>query len=212
MGTKSVIMPEKSMSARKLVGGLRLTRPLVKKMLSRPEMFDWTIQGFGMVRAQFGSGEAGDDDLRLNIWHRRFRTPDVSDIHTHPWDFSSEVLAGRLYNVVYKTHTKSATLYTSQKLIPGPNGGLLSTPRDIGLAQDRIMTLDRGDTYFQDRRCIHQSNWEQDGTVTVNRRIRVGADEAWVFWPKGGEWVTAKPRTAKEAEVEMALADVWRIW
>ena len=45
----------------------------------------WSLQGLGMFRLYLSH------EKRLHVWDARFRTSDVSVIHTHPWHFTSEV-------------------------------------------------------------------------------------------------------------------------
>lgn len=52
-------------------------------------------QGFGMARIRLNR------ELRLHLWDKALRNPEVTDIHTHPWDLYSVVLRGSIENERY---------------------------------------------------------------------------------------------------------------
>jgi hypothetical protein len=171
------------------------TRAFVKKILEHATRFEWSLQGFGMLRLHL------DGDYRLNIWDKRFRVKDVSLIHSHPWDFESLILCGELRNQRF-AYAAAAPAFGYATIKPGPGGGILDKK---GLTHLRVFPMEvyhAGQTYCQKYDEIHVSD-PVDGTVTLNKRVRVGKDVADVFWPAGQEWVSAEPRKAEDHEIHI---------
>lgn len=69
-----------------------LIKPLVKTILTQATSYPWSIQGLGMLRLYLAK------DLRLHVWTDQGRVENVSDMHTHPWHFDSEIVAGVMRN------------------------------------------------------------------------------------------------------------------
>lgn len=170
-------------------------------VFSHPADFEWTVQGFGMLRTYWGD----DKRFRLNIWDSRLAVPDVSVIHDHPWDFTSWVLAGNFYNHRYVPCFSGQT-YEWQMIRTGEGGGPDGTRGFLRLLRDESEWFVAGDSYKQTAEEIHESGY-QDGTVTLNERIRrPDGEHARVFWPVGKKWIDAEPRPATPAEIERTLA------
>lgn len=176
------------------------------------EIKDWTIQGFGMVRFHL------DDQYRINIWDMTYRVHNVSDIHTHPWDFDSVVVAGEVLNQrfidtgFHKPVTKGELIKLGWLLVghvrikPGPLGGSLEDLDPTHLVALKPETVPAGSTYSQRADEIHRS-LPKHLSITMNERRRVGEDVADVYYD-GGQWVNAKPRLATAAELRKTLAEV----
>jgi hypothetical protein len=64
------------------------TRLLVENILRRPQGFDWSVQGLGMMRLYLSEA------VRLHIWDSSLRVPGVSAIHSHPWDLGVAIRCG----------------------------------------------------------------------------------------------------------------------
>lgn len=175
---------------------------LVKAILEHATVFNWSLQGFGMLRLHLS------DEIRLNVWDRRYRVPNVSLIHNHPWNFESTVIAGSLHNVRYCSGT---TPYSFGLIKPGPGGGLLQELGIVNLDNCFPEIYREGDSYTQYHDEIHISQ-PTDGTVTLNLRTRVGEDTAHVYWPSGTDWVSAEPRKATDAEVNDITGAALRRW
>lgn len=187
--------------------GFSITRSLVRFLLERAADYKWSIQGFGMLRLYLD----GAHEPRLNIWDSRYRIPNVSMMHTHPWDFASLIVAGELGNVRYVEAApcdgKGVIEVHSSQIKPGPSGGLRRHAGEI--LEDREVCrfipqceeiYSPGEVYFQLADEIHVS-LPSDGCITINLRERVGADVARTFWPRGTECVSAEPRVATAEEV-----------
>jgi hypothetical protein len=186
---------------------MKIQKALVKKILESATHFEWSLQGFGMLRLHL------DYDIRLNVWDSRYRVPKVSLMHSHPWHFKSQIIAGKLQNFRFTpSKDEFAGVEFSHALIkPGPGGGLRENKGLIRLRAHAPEFYTEGEEYKQAHSEIHISD-PVDGTVTVNERHRVGDDIAYVYWPKGTEWVSAEPRTALLDEVESITQNALRLW
>ncbi len=196
-----------------------LIRALVKHVLMNALDYKWSLQGFGMLRLHL------DDEHRLNVWDSRFRVPNVSMMHTHPWDFKSLVVSGTLVNQRYAIEkTKmwpDGEVYHSALIKPGTGGGMLGTVAGVVADPTKIENLwllakktenfRTGDVYSQKADEIHVSH-PSDGAVTLNKRTRVGEDLARVFWPFGKVWVSAEPREATPEQVQDVVLGALSRW
>lgn len=181
------------------------TRALVQKILEKPLLFEgWTIQGLGMLRLYLDAAHK----TRLHVWTTAHAAKiKASELHTHPWDFDSQVVAGVVHNTRYfelseeeAEGVSNAALWQRQKIRCGEGGGLVGAPERVFLA-DSPETFKAGECYSQKASEIHKSNPE-DGTVTIIERI-FGADteHAYVYFPVDEEWITAEPRPATDEEI-----------
>jgi hypothetical protein len=187
-----------------------MAKALVKKILEKAEFYEWSLQGFGMLRLHMDYG------VRLNVWDSRYRVPNVSLMHSHPWNFVSYIVAGELQNIrwVLANHvstTEFDTPFEHAIIKPGPGGGLRENKGLVVLLQQNGEVYKAGESYCQKFDEIHVSD-PLDGTVTVNERERVGEDLAYVYWPKGTEWVSAEPRPAKLHEVRDITENALKKW
>src|SRR5690348_1365077 len=73
---------------------------LVRSILERWNAYEWTVQGFGMVRTKIAN--VG----RIHVWDSRVRVALVSDIHAHPWELRSTVISGELINQRFNVRSK----------------------------------------------------------------------------------------------------------
>ncbi len=172
----------------------------------------WTVMGFGMIRTYLDDAK----EWRLNVWDDNLRTPGVSDIHTHPWHFTSWVMCGAIVNQRYKEmdhltlgtreRLKVDDVLCMHKLIieTGEGGGPVSDVEKVFLlpwAPERILP---GGLYSQVATDIHRTEAMQ-GTVTLNRRSPpMEAHTAAVYW-ENGDWVSAEPRPASHTDVLNAV-------
>lgn len=182
------------------------TRAFVREILVAPFGRVWSIQGFGMLRLRI------TDAIRLNIWLKQYRVPNVSLMHTHPWNFASTILCGELTNHKYRQSVcNNPQQYDHAVIKPGPGGGLMEPLGAITLGIHRQDHLFAGQSYRQRAEEIHVSDPE-DGCVTINYRTRVGNDVANVYWPLGTSWISAEPRKATEEEIYTFTASALAIW
>lgn len=183
------------------------TELLVKKILEAPTPQPWSIQGFGMLRLYLSP------EIRLHVWDSRFRVPNVSMIHNHPWDFDSYIVAGELRQFRYSEvgvnrrdvegfNASADDAYFRSVIKAGPGGGLRDSPIGVYLLRGDEEVYGKGMSYTQHASEIHQS-LPVDGTVTlVTRRfVRKDVDHAQTYWRANSEWVSAEPRPATAEEV-----------
>lgn len=179
-------------------------RACIYTLLRYPRDLKWSVQGFGMMRAYFGTDPRSPADskrFRLNVWDSRLAVKDVSVVHDHPWSFKSWIINGEFHNVRYVEDFLNGDPYDFMIIKTGEGGGPDGIGGTIRLRTIEAEAYKTGDTYFQTPTEIHMSA-PADSTVTLNDRTRVGDGEhARVFWPAGGVWVDAAPRAATLDEI-----------
>jgi hypothetical protein len=179
-----------------------INKLLVKKILEQCTSFDWSLQGFGMLRLYL------DDEVRLHVWDSRYRVENVSIIHTHPWNFESFIIAGVMTNRMYAEHPNAMNennfSHYRQKILTGENAKGVEPIEPCLLVPSANDTYTEGNRYFQDMQIAHESAYH-DGTVSiVSRSNRTENDHAYTYWDKDSGikgWVSAAPRKATEEEV-----------
>lgn len=175
-------------------------KPLVAVLVARSLVTDWSLQGLGMFRMYLSK------KVRLHVWApSKFAVENVSTIHTHPWDFTSTVIAGTITDVIYgeehTTMTGQKPTHSKQQIVCGPGGGISSEPRATNLfLRGRSVFKER--QYYQRRANeIHESR-PVDGTITIiEREFHDDSEHAYVYFPFCKEWVSAEPRPATSDEV-----------
>lgn len=182
---------------------------LVQKVLEEPHSYQWQWQGLGMLRLYLS------DEVRLHVWFPRGSVPGVSTIHTHPWDFVSTVIVGRVVNQRYLcvTPRPEAEPYWRRPLICGPGGGLTAHPQEpVWIQRQPPEIYTAGQNYFQKASEIHESD-PAPGTVTaITRTFKADRDTAMVYWPKDTEWVSAEPRDATPTEIDVITQRTLQEW
>lgn len=187
----------------------------IKHILEHPFACEWTVQGFGMIRAYFGER----DRWRLNVWDSSVAVPGVSTVHNHPWNFRSWIIAGKFTNVRYRLGTTQDSGYRVSAAPPNYHCQTIKTRddcvvtgvEDVFLQALQPEVYEPGECYAQSATEIHESHFE-DGTVTLNSRTERQGEEALVFWPIGQSWVDAKPRRATYLEVAIITARALDKW
>lgn len=172
----------------------------VMDILHKPLDHHWTLQGFGMLRLYLDDEEI----RRLHIWDPDMANADVSTIHNHPWDFTSEIVIGILGNQRYLIDTSKNPLATHfmGEIKTGEGGGRLDDdPHPVYLEPQRMELYGPGESYSQEAWECHESFPAPGTTTVITRTFSKPRDYARVFWPIGTEWVTAEPRPATEDEV-----------
>lgn len=184
---------------------MNATKLLVKKILESPFEHKWSLQGLGMLRLYLNK------ETRLHIWDSRFKVPNVSTIHDHPWDFDSLVVAGRLKQVRFYPY-EAGERYSYSILKCGAGNCERTPPLPIWLNAMAEEDFGEGDSYRQVSCEIHDSR-PYDGTVTIIERKFTKADEdhARVFW-KEGDWVSAEPRPATKDEIKSITTASLATW
>lgn len=182
---------------------------LVKAILEHPGDFEWSLQGFGMMRTYLAP------EVRLHVWDSRYRVDGVTDMHTHPWHFHSEVIVGHVINTRY-VHTmrddKHAMRYRQKEILCGVGGHETGRENNVLLMRDSPEIIIAGQTYTQLAHEIHSSA-PADGTVTIiTREFLDDADHAFVYALEGSDWVSAEPRPATAEEVKEICSSALRAW
>ncbi len=182
-------------------------RAVAEEVLSKPWNRDWSVQGFGMLRAYFGA----DKRFRLNIWDSHLAVPLCSIIHDHPWAFDSLILAGEFKNQRYRCENRQdrdqwGASHEWQVIQTGPGGGPDGSHGFCSLFETATELYGPGDTYSQTPTEVHASYYT-DGTITLNDRTRLpDGEHARVFWPVGLEWIDAIPHPATMGDIETVTA------
>lgn len=173
-------------------------RLVVENVMRHPGEFDWSTQGLGMLRVYLRP------DVRLHVWDRSLLVPGASPLHSHPWNFTSTIIAGRLINRRYKSFQSASETFQEFNCVRiqcGENAHVEGEPTAVKLVQQADEHWVQGSTYRQTAEEIHWS-LPEDGTVTIcEREFKQDRDHALVFWRGKGGWVDAKPRRAEILEV-----------
>lgn len=185
---------------------MNLTKRLVQHILENADKFEWSLQGFGMLRTYL------HEDVRLHIWDSAFAVDEVSTVHDHPWDFTSTIIAGGLKNQRYVIDPEGDE-WNKQMIVCGPGG---HTDSEVERIRLRALTPEHyigGDTYFQSAEELHESI-PHDGTVTVIHRnfSRPDRDLATVCFPRDKQWVSAEPGPAHMRDVATIVGRSLRTW
>jgi hypothetical protein len=189
----------------------RLLRSCIKKMLQYSHDYDWSVQGFGMMRTYI-EGPDYAKQYRLNVWDSALAVPNISVIHDHLWRFKSRIINGQFCNIRYVEDFNNGMPYDYAVIKTGEGGGPDGERGHISLWCMPAEIYNTGDMYQQEPTEIHMSI-PADSTVTLNDRTRVGDGEhARVFWPAGREWVDAMPRPATDLEVAEITARALGRW
>jgi hypothetical protein len=134
-------------------------------------------------------------------------------MHTHPWDFRSYVVAGKVINCRF-VEAEQKTVYGTYKrqtIKCGIGGGLIGEPEEVNLWMKDPEVYSESEVYFEEAEEIHLS-MPEDGTVTlVKREFKDDVDHAYVFW-LDGEWGSAEPREATREEISMTLTHSLNTW
>lgn len=170
-------------------------RLAVAKIIEHPHSYEWTLQGFGMLRLYLSR------DVRLHVWSPQHAVEDVSVIHDHPWDFESLVLCGSIRDIVYREAIGVPT-HSGQRIRCGAGGHADGVQSDVRLFVESDETFAPGQIYRRSTDQLHESIPEP-GTVTViTRTFMADPDHAHVYFALNTEWVSAEPRLATREEVE----------
>lgn len=173
---------------------------IVKKVMENPFDYEWELQGFGMLRTYI------DKNTRLQIWLKDFIVPDVTDIHTHPWDFQSFIYQGQITNFIFKEYALEDQLsgewFQSDRclILTGVTAFVKEKTPIILKPLDKV-GYSRGDIYFHGKDVPHRIDFI-DGTITILTKSNIHEDSlAYSYVQNGGEWVSAAPRLATKEEI-----------
>lgn len=179
-----------------------ITLLMLKKILERAEHYNWTIQGFGMLRLYLSR------EVRLHVWDPSRAFPGVSTIHTHPWDFTSEILVGRLTDLVYAKdypgpnyHFKPHAM-NQQQIMCGVGACVTSLAKEVLLyAPKEGIAYRAGQSYTMRADEIHESIPDRGCVSIITRRFKADTEHADVYYRAGTTWVASEPRPATPDEI-----------
>jgi hypothetical protein len=169
----------------------------VTAILAHPFDYDWSIQGFGMLRAYLDP----DHVWRLHLWDLDSAFPDVSRIHDHPWDFTSRIVVGRMDNQRYEVDGPEGEPYQSARILCGESAHLLEEPVTALVAPKATEHYGPEDFYAQEAPEFHESFPTAGAVTLVKRNFKQNRDVARVLW-REGVWGDAAPRPATQQEIE----------
>lgn len=181
---------------------------IITTILKNATSFQWTVQGLGMMRMYI------NDRIRLHVWDKSLVTPNVTQIHDHPWDFKSTIICGYIINHLYVPAPYPVN-YVCQQIVCGAGGGPIATPFDLHLHKiENPIRYVIGNQYYQKSFEIHSTEFG-DGTVTlIERFFNQNRDVARVFYKKTDEygWVSAEPRPATTEEVKTITSKALKLF
>lgn len=187
-------------------------KPFIKKILENPLGYEWSLQGFGMLRLYI------NNNLRLHIWNDNFSVKNVSLAHDHPWDFTSYIISGEIENIKYVKILENLdkypyySKYNTQKIKCGPEGCAKSDIYECVLLEKYREIIKSGESYYQSKNEIHMS-FPKNGTVSlIDRKFYDDTEHANVFWNENNNWVEANPVKANEYEVEEIISFALKNW
>jgi hypothetical protein len=167
----------------------------VRDILRHPQSFEWSVQGFGLLRLYFG------EEGRLHVWAPCLRYDNVSTIHDHSWHLRSTIVFGKLQNKRFVDCGPSDPTHYRQQVVTGYNARLLDEPQLRRLAMHSYEVYRPGDEYSQRAEEIHETIADPY-TITLMERDADKDGIANLYWSKDTTWGTAKPRKATPEEVE----------
>ena len=175
---------------------------IVKKVMENPFDYEWELQGFGMLRTYINK------DTRLQIWLKEFSVPNVTDVHTHPWNFESFIYQGNITNFVFRESSHDGPPYVGAEaydrclILTGENA-YVHERNKVFLKIHGIYNFTRGDNYFHHKDIPHRIRFT-DGTITILTKSNIQEDNLAYSYVKGidNEWVSAAPRPATKEEIQ----------
>ncbi len=170
----------------------------------------WTLQGLGMLRYYYPG-----TNQRLHVWSPEHAAPDVSVMHTHPWNFFSTILSGSIENEIYTDDPiGERSCYKRQRIKCGEGGGLEGEPEEIWLGMDSAALYTEGQRYRMEKTQTHIVRPSPGCVSLCDRELNPRADlnHAFVYWPIGTAWVSAEPRPATAQEVAAIVGYALERW
>ena len=181
---------------------LEMYDEIVKQVMENPFNFEWELQGFGMLRTYI------DKNTRLQIWLKDFIVPNITDIHTHPWDFQSFIYQGQIRNNIFfeyelQDQVREEWFQCVKCLILTGEHAYVKERNPIILKPNGSFEYFCGDTYFHEKNIPHRIDFI-DGTITILTKSNIHEDSLAYSYVKGfnNEWVSAAPRIATKEEIQ----------
>lgn len=182
---------------------------LVKAILEKAESYKWSLQGLGMLRLYLSN------EVRLHVWDDRYKIDHVSPLHTHPWNFDSEIVAGVVRQIRYEVYDAACDhlpVYNRVLIKCGANACTMSDAEQVRLFGSTLERYEEGKSYNQVADEIHES-FPENGTVTaITRTFKADTEHAYVLWQGNGGFVSAEPRPATPEEVQAITKNALDRW
>lgn len=140
-------------------------------------------------------------NTRLQIWLKEFIVPNVTDIHTHPWNFESLIYQGSIANYCFTEAGSSNDKKFDRCLILTGENAYVKEKTSVVMGINAIRNYCAGDSYYHKKTIPHRIDFI-DGTITILTKSYIDEDSlAYSYVPDGGKWVSAAPRIATEEEI-----------
>lgn len=180
-------------------------RLLAARVIEQAHLYDWSVQGFGLIRTYLPGNK------RLHIWSQRFKIQDATTLHSHPWNFTSHVLAGRMHEIVAEKVTiEQASCLDSNVLKAKENKILCGEDAKVITSTDCFLSTkvtyhQAGLSYSHKYSDIHASLPSFDCVTLIEREPLDDPDHAYSYTLNDDPWVSAEPRGIDHNEIEGSL-------
>jgi len=170
-----------------------LNKALVSTILQHAEDYPWRMQDIGLLGLRLDDRR----EFRLHVWDPTYSVVDDDPpIHDHPYDFTSEIIAGEMINSRYEVDP-AGTEFTRFRYVPSDESSRIAdTVRLSGTAT----TYTEGGCYQQCAPELHDSR-QQPGTVSIIRCTFRDVPRLTVC-RKSRDWVSGQSRSATSEEVK----------
>ena len=173
-----------------------LSKALVLTILRHAEDFPWRMQDIGLMGLRLDDQR----EYRLHVWDQSYSVGNPP-IHDHPYDFTSQIIAGELTNTRYVEDPAGDEYVRFRYSLPAEDQRRSDTVRLSATPE----TLAEGGEYRQLAHELHAS-WQQPGTVTVIRCSWGEPRELTVCLRDEGSWRSGQARHATREEIKAFTA------
>lgn len=191
----------------------------VEYLLRNASNFEWTVHGLGFLRLYVSN------EQRVHVWNKSLMTPNVTQVHDHPWHFNSLIVRGYLRNHLFRETDKKEAFnlvppfqstryieHVKQQIHCGEFGCEVTNGDLTMLADVSNSFYRRGDEYYQSKFEIHRTE-AQDGTVTmISRTFEGSPDLAHVYFEPHVGFISAEFRKATKEEIERVARHSLERW
>jgi hypothetical protein len=185
----------------------KAVRQILFGNLQYPWQYPWEQQSFGMLRLYLDP----EKKRRLQIWDQRLAIPGNNAIHSHPWSFTSTIVAGTLFNQRYDMYLHGTLRATGYKIRPGIEGEIIHGPIETLLQAHQIEVYGNGESYSQHSSELHITRFES-GTITIIDRNVDADDEVWSLAIGDVPPQFIKPRPANRGEIAAVCQAAFKKW
>lgn len=178
-----------------------LLRHPITFALNNDHPFEWSLQGFGMLRCYLDP----EKQFRLHIWDPARAAYEVSTLHNHPWDFTSVIISGEVADRTYlvrEVDLATRNTHWRQRIQCGEGGGLCGGRQGVQVRPLQTNLYRNGATYGHVAETVHESIPSAGAVTLIRRHFHPDTEHADVLWPVDKVWVSAEPHPATKDEVE----------